>query len=266
MHKLYFIKIGGSLITEKSQPEYLRRDVIANIAKQLAKVFRSRDQNVHFVIGVGAGSYGHYYAKEYGLTRGAINERSVFGVCKTHRSVQKLASVVINELLSFDLPAFMMSPANLFLARDGELSGYFIEPLKTALAHNMIPLVHGETVLDETRGTTIFSTEQTFEELIKLLPNYQKSVILLTDVDGVLGQDGQTIEVFDRRTSTTFFANNNFDVTGNMEQKVAAALRMAESCNQVVIADGRRDNIIENILNGDLSRATVITATASSQK
>jgi isopentenyl phosphate kinase len=258
MRKLCFIKIGGSLITEKSKRECLRRDVIADITQQLAAVFRSRGNDTDFVLGIGGGSFGHYYATKYGLINGNDNKHVVFGICKTHHSVQKLAGIVANELLSLDLPVFVISPASCFSVRDGELSGHFTASLETALALGMMPVVYGDTMLDETRGTTIFSTERIFEELIEQLPNYKKSVILLTDVDGVLDKNDRTIQTFSPRSSTQFFASNSSDVTGSMEQKVAAALRMAEHCEQVIIANGHRKNVIENVLNGDYSHSTVV--------
>ena len=60
MKDLILIKIGGSLITDKTKPYTTRPEVIKRIAKEIKEAVSEKDVNL--IIGHGAGSFGHQSA------------------------------------------------------------------------------------------------------------------------------------------------------------------------------------------------------------
>ena len=58
---MIIIKLGGSVVTDKSKPMTARHDVIDRLSKEIASVPGSK------VIIHGGGSFGHIKAKEYEL-------------------------------------------------------------------------------------------------------------------------------------------------------------------------------------------------------
>ena len=63
-----FLKLGGSLITDKRQPETPRMDVIERLAQEIAAA-RAANPSLQLVLGHGSGSFGHIYARQYGTRR-----------------------------------------------------------------------------------------------------------------------------------------------------------------------------------------------------
>ena len=68
-NKLVFLKLGGSLITEKSREATARKDVITRLAAELADIHRS-NPNLRLLLGHGSGSFGHVPAKKYNTRTG----------------------------------------------------------------------------------------------------------------------------------------------------------------------------------------------------
>jgi isopentenyl phosphate kinase len=81
MKKLIFIKLGGSLITKKDVPYTARYDIIQQFAKELKEIISKR-QDVQFVLGNGAGSFGHYPVIKHNLKNGIQTSDQVQGFCE----------------------------------------------------------------------------------------------------------------------------------------------------------------------------------------
>src|SRR5574339_458739 len=64
MKELVFLKLGGSLITDKTQPYTPLLDVMDDLALQIKTALQTHP-NLHLVLGHGAGSFGHVPASEY---------------------------------------------------------------------------------------------------------------------------------------------------------------------------------------------------------
>ena len=69
MSKLIFLKLGGSLITDKERPRTPRLDTLRDLSTQIAAA-RARDPNLLLLIGHGSGSFGHVVAKKYATRDG----------------------------------------------------------------------------------------------------------------------------------------------------------------------------------------------------
>ncbi|MEE9188865.1 MAG: hypothetical protein V3U36_05795, partial [Anaerolineales bacterium] len=66
---LTLLKLGGSLITDKSRPRTLRLETLVRLADEIASALQQRP-SLRLIIGHGAGSYGHVSAKQHGTRQG----------------------------------------------------------------------------------------------------------------------------------------------------------------------------------------------------
>ena len=64
MRELVFLKLGGSLITDKTQAYTARLDKLADLATQIAHSLQTHP-DLRLVLGHGSGSFGHTAAKKY---------------------------------------------------------------------------------------------------------------------------------------------------------------------------------------------------------
>ncbi|MCL2038271.1 isopentenyl phosphate kinase [Candidatus Saccharibacteria bacterium] len=249
MKKLLIVKIGGGLLTDKSKPYQLNQKFVDRLTDLFPKKILD---DFDVIIGTGAGSFGHYEAKKHGLTSGVKDHEQLLGACKTHLGVQRLNRIAVEKLLDGQMPAFSISPSALFTSRDSHATQVNIKPIRAALANNLMPVIHGETVIDDKRGIAIFSTERSMITLLRSLAKYydEVSVILLTNPDGVL-VDGKTLPIISTKDALNFSGVNGFDVTGGMRTKVDDALALAKLGAQVTICSGHTPNIIGRIINGE---------------
>ncbi|XP_077994981.1 uncharacterized protein LOC144448579 [Glandiceps talaboti] len=227
------IKLGGSAITKKDSFETIDAEAIKHAAKIVEEV-RGRCIVVH-----GAGSFGHFQAKEYGVSHGFCGNKDAetvqhvkTGFLKTRISVTKLNHIVTSEFVNQGILAVSLSPCGRWKTDNRHVIDSGIEEVKSLLEHGFIPIMHGDCVIDKSLGSTILSGDTIIEKLCdKLNP---KRVVFLTDVDGIhdrppsevdakllhqiyVNQDGQiTVPI-----ATSF---SQHDVTGGIAFKLKTAV------------------------------------------
>jgi len=64
MKELVLLKLGGSLITDKTRPYTPLLEVMDDLSQQIVTALRSQP-DLRLVLGHGAGSFGHVAASEY---------------------------------------------------------------------------------------------------------------------------------------------------------------------------------------------------------
>ena len=67
--QLVFLKLGGSLITDKHTPRSARREVINRIAQEITNALQTNPE-LQIVLGHGSGSFGHTSGKKHGTIDG----------------------------------------------------------------------------------------------------------------------------------------------------------------------------------------------------
>lgn len=91
--KLVIAKLGGSAITNKSAFETLNAAALAATAEAVASSTHT------MVLLHGAGSFGHFQARKFGVSQGSANENfSWAGFAATRCSVTRLNGMVIGAL------------------------------------------------------------------------------------------------------------------------------------------------------------------------
>ena len=64
-----FLKLGGSLITDKTKVERVRHDVLTRLVEEVAQARRDHPA-LRLVLGQGSGSFGHVAAARHGTRQG----------------------------------------------------------------------------------------------------------------------------------------------------------------------------------------------------
>jgi hypothetical protein len=64
MKNLVFLKLGGSLITDKNKPYTSRPDKFTQIAHEIKSAL-SRNPDLQLILGHGPGSFGHFAVKDH---------------------------------------------------------------------------------------------------------------------------------------------------------------------------------------------------------
>jgi len=260
---LVFLKLGGSLITDKRVENSFRESVAARVAAEVAAALR-QDESLQLLIGHGSGSFGHVVAKRYQTMQGVHTADEWRGFAHVATVAAELNTLMAKTLHAANVPVWRFQPSASALSRDGVLVSMAHEPIRHALSQRLVPLVYGDVSLDETRGGTIISTETVFFYLARHLPVDQ--IFLLGEVDGVYDESGIVIP---RITPSTLPAveralggSAGTDVTGGMETKVRdmVALTQAVPRLSIRIFNGNTPGLIESALLGHEQPGTLICA------
>ncbi len=273
MKKLIFLKLGGSLITDKTKPFTLRTDYIKRIASEISEAIKE-NKDLKVIIGTGTGSFGHYPVQHYGIEEGLKTDRHRYGFCSVHNWVSKLNGMVVEELLRLNIKAFSFYPSSMMTAKNGNISQFFYQPIIHMVEMGVIPVVHGDMLYDEVRGSTICSVEMIFSKLITrlhVLKTYQFTIIYAGLTDGVLDSKKNTVPVITNDTidfvSQLFFDTEGYDVTGGMKSKVLSCLQIAKYGVESLIINGTtKGNIKKALLGKEVKGTRIINGESESAR
>lgn len=254
---LVFLKLGGSLITDKTRPYTPRPDKLDELAGQIASALQGQP-DLQLVLGHGSGSFGHQAASQFDTRRGVSGPEAWRGFAEVWYQASALNRLVIDSLRRASLPAVTISPFANITAHDGKVSTWDLSPLQRALAHGLLPVVHGDVVFDEARGGTILSTEDLFEHLAREL---RPSRILLAGLEAGVWEEfparGSLLPEITPgdfpRQAPGLGAATGADVTGGMRAKVTQMLGLVEQVGglEVLIFSGEEPGNVRRALLGE---------------
>jgi isopentenyl phosphate kinase len=246
MKELVFLKLGGSLITDKTQPYTPKKDIIEDVALQISTAVRA-DPNLRLVLGHGSGSFGHVAASEYRTRAGYSprpsplmhrerdqTEESYWkGFAEVWYQASDLNRIVMKALHKVKLPAIALPPSANVIASDGKVSIWETTSISMALAAGLVPVIYGDVTFDEIRGGTILSTEDLFSHLARAL-NPER--ILLAGLEAGVWEDfparTRKVETITPQTFGSLAERidkaEGADVTGGMRSKVAQMLDLVQ--------------------------------------
>jgi len=265
MLETVFLKLGGSLITDKTRRETPRRDALARLAGEIAAA-RAARPDLRLLLGHGSGSFGHFAGRQYGTRQGIVagqEARGWYGYAVTGAAAARLNRLVTDALVDAGLPAVTFQPSASARCVDGQLQELAWHPIAAALACGLLPVVHGDVALDEVRGCTIISTEEIFAYLAEHLQ--PSRILLAATVDGVYTGDplrdlaARRIPVLRAvgwgfappSVAATIGGSHGVDVTGGMESKVCQMTALVQAHPGLVV------RIFSGERAGDVTRALV---------
>lgn len=267
--RLVFLKLGGSLITDKTRPYTARLDKLSGLASEIAAALM-QEPALRLVLGHGSGSFGHTAARQY-RTRDGIaspdlsdqdgdSNRSRYwcGFAEVWYQASELNRFVMDALHTAGVPALALAPVASVTARTGQVAAWDLVPLTRALDAGLVPVVYGDVIFDEVRGGTILSTEDLFLHLARHL---HPDRILLAGLEaGVWADFPARTRLFKEIGPDVLEMNREglgdaagADVTGGMRAKVEQMLSLAQEENglEVRIFSGEADGAVKNSLAGE---------------
>ena len=263
--KLLFLKLGGSLITDKHTPSTARPDVIRRACEEIAQAI-SANPRMRLIVGHGSGSFGHMAAKQYHTRQGVHTPAEWRGFANVWKEARALNQIVVEALHAAGLPAMSFPASSGAAVCEGQVEHWDLSPLHKALEANLLPVVYGDVVFDNEWGGTILSTEDIFRHLAHQLA---PSRILLAGIEQGVWADypantmlaGSITPANINRVLPALQGSAAADVTGGMRSKVEEMLALASQAPglEVYVFSGVEAGAISNALCGEVE-GTQITA------
>ena len=229
MDGLVLLKLGGSLITDKTRPYTPLPAVIRRLSEEISQALQASPE-LRLLLGHGSGSFGHQAASVYHTRQGVQTAAEWRGYAQVAAAAARLNRLVTDNLLEAGVPVVSLQPSASARCRDGRLVYLDTAPISRALAHGLTPLLYGDVSLDETRGGTIISTEDIFVYLAEHLT--PQRVVLAGQTPGVLDGNGEVIPLITpaglAEVRAALSGSHGVDVTGGMADKVAQMAALVE--------------------------------------
>ncbi len=263
MTPLYFVKLGGSLITDKQREATARPALIRQLADMVHQARQARPE-LRLLLGHGSGSFGHWEAQRYHTRNGVAGAEAWVGFARVGAAAARLNRLVADTFIHAGVPVMSLPPSTAAITEAGQVVSYGLEPLQRALEANLVPLVFGDVVFDRVRGGGILSTEDVFVYLAQALR--PQAIFLLGNAPGVLDQQGRVIaEITPARFAeieTCLGGSAGVDVTGGMRDKVLTMLHLIQARPDlhVWILSGRAPGSLFRALMGDVAEGTHLHA------
>lgn len=246
---LVLVKLGGSLITDKKKPEAARRGMIERLAREVAAARAGGAEQI--LLGHGSGSFGHAAALAHGKS-------TARGASLTQDAAARLHRLVITALLAAGEAPFSLAPSGFMSTRHGRATKLSLDPLRSALAAGLLPVVYGDLVTDSADHTSIASTETVLTAIARRLHRRAFKVtraLWAGETPGVFDPHGQLIS---RLTVSSWGllaihlrGASGGDVTGGIRHRVESAALLARIGIPSLIFDGREPGMLARALAGD---------------
>ncbi len=265
MEDIILLKLGGSLITDKTKPFTPRLDVIKRLAKE---IHEARTRGVKLIIGHGGGSFPHKPAKDYRTNEGMINKESCKGISLVQDAASRLNRIIVNSLIEAGENAISVQPSAALITEQGRIKEWYLESVKEMLKHNLLPVPYGDVALDTKQGCSIISTEEILNYLAKNLGS--KKIILAGIVDGVFTSDPQKdssaklikeINTNNYQDIKKYLGGSaGIDVTGGMLHRVERIFELTKLGVEADIINGEKEGYLKRALLGERGLGTIIKA------
>lgn len=256
--EIVIIKLGGSVITDKSKEKYVKKETLNRLSREIA------ESHVKTIIVHGGGSFGHPLAKKYKVSSG-LSGSTLIGASLTETAMKELNLYVINSLINHGIPAVSISPFSTIITDTGNIWLRFFEAINFSLNIGFTPVLYGDVVLDRSNGFSILSGDKIIVELVKHFK--PRSVIFCLDVDGIYTSDPKEdknaklikeLSINDALEIAKKSINSKRDVTGGIKSKLESAIEIARTGTDVIFINGNRHNLLQKTLKGTIEIGTLL--------
>lgn len=235
------VKLGGSVITDKSSLKKPNTDVIRRLCRELSIM----DEGI---IVHGGGSFGHIKAVQYGFKNGC-ETRKYFS--EIHRDMILLNELVVSSLLDAEINAVSVPPHTFYPF--GNLSAF-----EYYLDNDFIPVTYGDVYWKNGKGWIISGDTLVFMLSEAFRP---EMVVFVSNVDGIYSDiEKKTIL---RRISaddvTRIKISEVGDATGGLKRKLEIMLKISSLGIRTLFINGLIENNLRNALSGKEFVGTEVT-------
>lgn len=255
--RLVFLKLGGSLITDKNIPRQARLDVLDRLVAEIARALRDQP-DLKLLLGHGSGSFGHIPAKKNKTREGIVSAEQWVGFTEVWHEARALNTIVMESLRSNRIPAVAFPPCAQVSTESHKIIQWDTSQISASIANGIVPVVFGDVVFDKVIGGTILSTEEQFEHLAEI---YKPATILLAGIEAGVWKDypvrNELITLITPRNlseNDPFLASSDSpDVTGGMRSKIHSMMNLIVSrrCQEVLVFSGNSDGNVYQALMGE---------------
>ena len=259
-----FLKLGGSLITDKTGVEQVRSGVLTRLAAEIAQA-RRKNPAIRLLLGHGSGSFGHVAAAKHGTRQGVADAAGWRGFAEVADAAARLNRLVMAALLAADVPALSLPPSASVMCEDSCIQQIATENVQAALAAGLVPVVHGDVAFDSVRCGTIVSTEEVMMALaVDLRPSW---LLLAGETVGVFELRQQIIPAISQanyaEVAAALGGSRGTDVTGGMATKVQGMLALLEQFPRMsirIFSGVEPNNLSQTLLNPAEAVGTLLHA------
>ena len=252
---LTVIKLGGSLLTDKSKP-YSARDALMRTIAQEIKSCLDKGLIEDLVIVHGVGSFGHPPVLEYKLHKGYTGPEQFIPLSRTQRIVNEFRHLITKVFQEEGIPVNLLHPSSMVIAEKMRIANSFFEPIKGWMSLGMVPLLGGDLLYDQAMGFSVGSGDLLAVELARQLG--AKRLIYAMDVAGFYSDNPKTNK--EARLMERISLTDLGTILNEMEQKGAADASGAMkgklysiSTASDLIAGGLDVTLVSMMKEGDLT-------------
>lgn len=227
------LKLGGSVLTDKTRYKALRADDLRRLAKEVAGATGP------MILVHGAGSFGHVLAREHRLGEGARTPAALAAAAHVHADVRELHAAVLAALREAGLAPFGIAPWSVARLREGALAHLDLSAMLLA-PRGTLPVSFGDVVPDDARGVGILSGDDVVREAALALAaaGERVEVVFAMAADGVLDSQGRLVGRLAPGVSVPQRTGGGADVTGGIVKKVEVGRALAEAGARVRFVNG----------------------------
>jgi isopentenyl phosphate kinase len=254
---MIILKLGGSLLTDKSRRFSFRAEVARRVAREIA------ESGERLVVVHGGGSFGHPLAVEYKLGEGIVGKEQLRGVALTRQAMARFNLLVVEALLQEGVNAVGVQTSAIAQCKGGKPSRLELGAVRGFLDLGLTPVLYGDVALDSEQGVCILSGDTLVAELAREFK--PERVVLAVDVDGVFdrppGEEGARLvpEVNPENWKQVLEAvRGGEDATGGMRRKLEELISLARLGYSSVIVNALVEGRLKKALLGEEVKCTVV--------
>tara|TARA_B100001123_G_C15244303_1_gene1000301 strand:+ start:748 stop:1560 length:813 start_codon:yes stop_codon:yes gene_type:complete len=260
------IKLGGSLITEKSKLCTPRREVIKEIALAINEL---RSNGISMILVHGAGSFGHLKAKSWSLDKGTNESISggfgltsqIDAVNSVRADMEHLNSIIVDELSNLDIPTMVHPPRDWVTGIGHNFTG----DLSRFASYDFVHITFGDVVdCNDERLFGILSGDDLIYRIGTEMENVSRIIFAMGDVDGLMteppeSENSKLIQTWSSKDGINGLHDENVDVTGGIFLKASRAAKAAECGLDVLFIRGTKNRIISASMGKDCISTRIIS-------
>lgn len=261
---MILVKLGGSVITDKSVPLSFRREAVSGLAGSISGIMREAEEAV--IVVHGGGSFGHHYSMIYDMHT-KPDTYDIEGVAAVKNSMVKLNGMILEIFLDEGaLPH--CCPPSVFIHGNYPVPDRLAEMAQVADL-GMCPVTFGDAIwcgsqdlltkdgspsMDDGYGidrgmSYILSGDRIMTILSEALR--PRMAIFAMDVDGLYTSPDSGALIPEASGRTAVISQREGDVTGGMERKVREAAKIAGGGVDVFFVNGNNpDRITAAVIQG----------------
>jgi len=250
-YSMKLLKLGGSVITNKKGRCEANLQNIEELAKMLAKLWENKKRDI--VLVHGAGSFGHTLVIEKKL-KGILDQKQQQDAIEVQKECKNLSDILILNLKKFGINAQRIAPHEIIESDCARIIKIDKEKILQLLKLGIMPVLHGDMVLDKQWKYSVCSGDQ----IIARLSKDAQFTILATDVDGIMAKEKLIEKIDDKNFEDIkkyLKESASPDVTGGMLGKIS---ELKKSGGKYYIVNAKYPQRILDIFNGKKTICTEI--------